>query len=255
MTLSRIDRRMVEEVRRTGQKLYAAKHHTQSTHVLSAAMAYIRSVAASALQCDPYGITWKQIASVFKEVPQDMVLLGEMHLDRTRDRTAPQYEEQYDLAFGGMLASMVRRCSDCNGGSLALSGSSNGGVCSCPQYILCLCLPETILSAVEERGAPVAAYKFILMTAVCAVLQAATRALDVTSVLLQADSTCCTQDRMKVARQGFVHLLTGAFIAGNIMEACRAMGILNRSEVQAIPLLPGYDARQQDYRQGSEPVC
>jgi len=76
MTLSYMERRIVQEVRLAGQKLYWANQDCQGTHILSAALAYWRSLAASALEKDPYDITWKEIAFVTKEVHRDLIILG-----------------------------------------------------------------------------------------------------------------------------------------------------------------------------------
>ena len=60
MTLSSIDRLTVHGIRATGQKLLSASQGSQAGHTLSAAMAFIRSLAASALEVDPDDLTWKQ---------------------------------------------------------------------------------------------------------------------------------------------------------------------------------------------------
>lgn len=76
MTMSYMERRTVQEIRAAGQKLFWAKQDSHTAHLMSVAMAYMRSLAASALENDPYDITWKQIALVMKEVHQDIILLG-----------------------------------------------------------------------------------------------------------------------------------------------------------------------------------
>ncbi len=106
MTLSLMERRTVQEVRTTGQKLFWASQDTHAAHVLSAAMAYMRSLAASALEKDPYDITCKEIASIIQEVHQDILLLGGLHLDRASCMGGP-YLDKYDLSFRGMMASTV----------------------------------------------------------------------------------------------------------------------------------------------------
>ena len=106
MTLSLMERRTVQEVRTTGQKLFWAGQDTHAAHVLSAAMAYMRSLAASALENDPCDITCKQIAFVMKDVHQDILLLGGLHLDRASCMGGP-YLDKYDLSFRGMMASTV----------------------------------------------------------------------------------------------------------------------------------------------------
>ena len=107
MTLSYMERRTVQDIRAAGQKLFWASQYSHSAHVLSAAMAYMRSLAASALEKDPYDITWKQIGFVLKEVHQDIVLLGGLHLDRA-SCLGGSYAEMYAVPFRGMLASTVR---------------------------------------------------------------------------------------------------------------------------------------------------
>ena len=107
MTLSYMERRTVVELRTTGQKLAWASQESHSAHVLSAAVAYMRSLAASALEKDPYDITWKQIAFVMKEVHQDIVLLGGLHLDRG-SCLGEVYVEKYNMSYRGLLASTVR---------------------------------------------------------------------------------------------------------------------------------------------------
>ena len=57
-------------------------------------------------------------------------------------------------------------------------------------------------------------------------MQAAERALDIASLLLRESCTCCTQDFMKLACQGSDGLMAGAYLAGNIVEAGKAMWII-----------------------------
>ena len=108
MTLSHIDRRMLQEIRADSQKLFLADQLSQSNHVLSSAMAKIRSLASSVLERDPDDITWKEVASVMKEVHQDTLLLCHMQLTRCYSFLGKSYVEERDRAFGGILGSMVR---------------------------------------------------------------------------------------------------------------------------------------------------
>lgn len=108
MALSLIDRQMLEEMGAVCGKLSRADQDSQSGHVLSAALAYIRSWAASALGSSPEDITWKQIASVLKEKHLDTLLLGRLHLDRASNCMGRPYGDNHDLAFGGMMECMVR---------------------------------------------------------------------------------------------------------------------------------------------------
>ena len=106
MTLSPLDRRLVREIKKYGQKLYMARQNSQAVHVLSAALAYLRSLAASALNKAPGDISWKDIAFVMKEVHQDIVMLGNLHTDCALPLCAT-YHAKHDLAFGGVLGSAV----------------------------------------------------------------------------------------------------------------------------------------------------
>ena len=101
MTLSFLDRRLVREISKYGRKLCMARHKSQAVHVLSAALAYLRSLAASALSKDPYDISWKDIAFVMKEMHQDIVMLANLHTD-CRPPLCATYHAKHDLAFGGI---------------------------------------------------------------------------------------------------------------------------------------------------------
>ena len=101
MTLSPIDRRLVREIQKYGRKLCMARQKSQAVHVLSAALAYLRSLAASALSKDPYDISWKDVAFVMKEVHQDIVMLGNLHTDCGPPLCAT-YHAKHDQAFGGI---------------------------------------------------------------------------------------------------------------------------------------------------------
>lgn len=70
-------------------------------------MAYIRSLAASALESDPYDIAWKQIALVLRESHKDVIIVGECHLLRASQCMGIPGVDQHDPAFSGMLSSMV----------------------------------------------------------------------------------------------------------------------------------------------------
>lgn len=107
MTMSPMQRQTVQELRALGQKLFLANQDSQSSHLLSAAMAYIRSLAASALDSDPNDISWKQIAHVLRGAHNDMIMLGQCHLDRASYCMGRPYIDKHDLAFGGLLESVV----------------------------------------------------------------------------------------------------------------------------------------------------
>ena len=106
-TLSVMERRTVQEVRSAGHKQYWAKQHSSASYLVSAAAAYIRSLAASALQSDPHSVTWKHIASAMKEEHLDIVLLGRLHLERASCLTG-LYIEQLGIATCSILQSMVK---------------------------------------------------------------------------------------------------------------------------------------------------
>ena len=69
-------------------------------------MAFIRSLAASALKIDPDDLTWKQVVLVMKQTHKDIIFLGELDLDRASAMGSP-YTAKYDLAFSSMLSSKV----------------------------------------------------------------------------------------------------------------------------------------------------
>lgn len=72
------------------------------------------------------------------------------------------------------------------------------------------------------------------VSAVCAALmQAAERTLETADLLLRAG--CSDVDRLQLACQGYQCLLIGAYLAGNIMEACRVKWIMDRPEFIALP--------------------
>ena len=101
MTLSSLDRQLVREIQKYGRKLCMARQSSQAVHVLSAALAYLRSLAASALIKDPYVISWKEIAFVMKEVHQDIVMLGNLHAVCGPSLRAT-YHAKHDQAFSGV---------------------------------------------------------------------------------------------------------------------------------------------------------
>lgn len=90
------------------------------------------------------------------------------------------------------------------------------------------------------------------VSAVCAALmQAAERTLETADLLLRAG--CSDVDRLQLACQGYQCLLIGAYLAGNIMEACRVKWIMDRPEFIALPCFQAQDAKTQGYRQGLAP--
>ena len=81
-TQSFMERRMLQELQGTGHNMFSADQDSKAAHVLSSALAYIRSLAASALETDPYDLPWKQTALVFNKAHQDMILLSGLLLDK-----------------------------------------------------------------------------------------------------------------------------------------------------------------------------
>ncbi len=67
------------------------------------------------------------------------------------------------------------------------------------------------------------------------VVQAAEQALNIADLLLEANCRCCDQERLRLACQGYRGLLIGAYLAGNIIKACRVKWIVDRPEVAALP--------------------
>ena len=97
----------MHELRSLGQMLFLANQDSQSSHVLSAAMALIRSLAASGLESDPCDITWKQTAFALSDAHKEMVMLGECHLDRASYCMGRANVDTHDLAFGALMETMV----------------------------------------------------------------------------------------------------------------------------------------------------
>lgn len=106
-TLSFMERRMLQELQGTGHNMFSADQDSKAAHVLSSALAYIRSLAASALETDPYDLTWKQTALVFNKAHQDMILLGGLLLDKAVC-TGGSYAIEQELALRSIGAYMVR---------------------------------------------------------------------------------------------------------------------------------------------------
>ncbi len=87
--------------------------------------------------------------------------------------------------------------------------------------------------------------------ALCALMQATERALDIADLLLEADCTCCTEERMKLAARTYYILMGAAFFAGNIMEACRAKWLVDCLEAKPPPWLFDIDVKPPEKtRQG-----
>ncbi len=107
MVLSSTDRRLLQKLRAVGDEIYRANQETSAAHVYSAAMAYIRSLAASALEQDPDDLSWTQIASAIKEKHQDIVVLGHILLDKA-SCLGGLYVDKTDRALRSMLACTVR---------------------------------------------------------------------------------------------------------------------------------------------------
>ena len=107
MALSSTDRRRLHEVRAIGDKLYWANQETNAAHAYSAAMAYIRSLAASALDEDPDQISLTQIAFAMKGKHQDIAVLGHLLLDQATC-FGGMYWKNHDSAFRSMLACAVK---------------------------------------------------------------------------------------------------------------------------------------------------
>lgn len=93
-------------MRAAGLKTFFAGQESKAGYILSAAMAYVRSLAASALGIDPDDLTWRQIALVMKHGHQDVLLLGELDLDRA-SAMGNAYLAKHDLAFSSMLSGKV----------------------------------------------------------------------------------------------------------------------------------------------------
>ncbi len=108
MKLSFMEERMVQELQCASRRLYTADQHTKAAHVLSSALAYIRSLAASALESDPYDLTWKQIAIALKDTPQELFLLATLLLDLA-SCTGGLYAIRQEPAFRTLRSYMVRR--------------------------------------------------------------------------------------------------------------------------------------------------
>ena len=106
-TLSFMERRMLQELQGTAHNLFTADQDSKAAHVISSALAYIRSLAASALETDPYDLTWKQVALVFHKAHQDMVMLGGLLLDKAVC-TGGSYAIEQELALRSIGANMVR---------------------------------------------------------------------------------------------------------------------------------------------------
>ena len=239
MSLSLLDRQIVQEMGAVAEKLSLADQDSQSSHVLSAAMAYIRSLAASALGSSPYDITWNQIASVFKGKHLDTLLLGRLHLDRATNCMGRPYSDNHDLAFGGMMESMVRIALPALYSPQLIDGAIN------QKSFKYLSLSVSWLSS--PCGA-IAAHILTIDSGLCAVLlQVAHRGLDIAGLLLQAHCKCCTEERLRLACRGYESLMIGAFQAGNIMEACRAKWVMERPEVRALSFMPADDLREDGY--------
>ncbi|CAL5222059.1 g4358 [Coccomyxa viridis] len=81
--------------------------------------------------------------------------------------------------------------------------------------------------------------------------KATERALDIADLLLEADCTCCTEERMKLAARTYYILMGAAFFAGNIMEACRAKWLVDCLEAKPPPWLFDIDVKPPEKtRQG-----
>lgn len=106
MTLSFSESRIVREMRADALVSLVAGQESQAGHMLSAGMAYIRSLAASASGSDPDNLTWKQVAVVMNQGHQDVAFLGQLDLDRASAMGNVELAK-HDLAFSSMLASKV----------------------------------------------------------------------------------------------------------------------------------------------------
>ncbi len=107
MVLSTTERRLVHAIRAAGDKLYWAGQETNAAHVYSAAIAYIRSLAASAVDEDPDDITLTQIVFAMKKKHEDIAVLGRLLLDKA-SCFGGFYMEKLDNAFRSMLACTVK---------------------------------------------------------------------------------------------------------------------------------------------------
>ena len=106
MALSSMQRRLLQEIRAVGHKLNWACQESDAAHVYSAAMAYVRSTAASVVERDPDDMTWTQIAFAMMETPQDIICLGHLLLDKA-SCMGGLFMEKHDAAFRSMLACTV----------------------------------------------------------------------------------------------------------------------------------------------------
>lgn len=96
----------MQDMRTAGLKTFFAGQECKAGHMLSAGMAYIRSLAASASGSDPDNLTWKQVAVVMNQGHQDVAFLGQLDLDRASAMGNVELAK-HDLAFSSMLASKV----------------------------------------------------------------------------------------------------------------------------------------------------
>ena len=106
MTLSFSESRIVREMRADALISLVAGQESQAGHMLSAGMAYFRSLAASASGSDPENLTWKEVALVMKHGHLDLSVLGQLDLDGASAMAAVNMAK-HDLAFSSMLASKV----------------------------------------------------------------------------------------------------------------------------------------------------
>ena len=106
MVLSSTERQLLHEVRAEGDRLYKANEETNAAHVYSAAITYIRSMAASALKEDRDDISLTQIAFAMKEKHQDIIVPGSLLLDKA-SCLGGLYFKKLDQALISMLACTV----------------------------------------------------------------------------------------------------------------------------------------------------
>ena len=105
--ISDADRRLVQEIEYITRRLTAACQDCQSNHMLSSALAYLRYTIAQAQKRDPGDLTWNDMALAFSKAHHDLVILGNIHVNRGSSM-AQAYNIRGDAALCGMLELMVR---------------------------------------------------------------------------------------------------------------------------------------------------
>ena len=202
-----------------------ARQKSQAVHVLGAALAYLRSLAASALSKEPYNISWKDVAFVMKEVHQDIVMLANLHTD-CGPPLCTTYHAKHDRAFGGFPEIAVNQSIHSSHLSLPFWDAHHAGG---------FALIEPAHSA---RHSTLMQHRYLVWHCrVCRQgplrVQSAEQAMDIAHILLKAECLCCDKYGNFLACRSLYLLMSGALHAGNLMEACRAMWVLHRLDSKA----------------------